>query len=176
MRPFFIRGVKKMEIRYAESSDLNAVSAVEAECFPPEEAATLESFKQRLKYYPNHFWLLFDGEKLVSFVDGMVTDRSELTDDLYEDASLHDEKGAWQMLFGVNTIPAYRGKGCAAMLLRRAVEDAKAQGRKGLVLTCKDRLLHYYEKFGFVSEGISESVHGGAVWYKMRLTFDGAAK
>ena len=29
-----------------------------------------------------------------------------------------------------------------------------------------------YEKFGFMNEGISESVHGGAVWYQMRLTFD----
>ena len=56
-------------------------------------------------------------------------------------------------------------------LLNRAIADAKAQGRKGLVLTCKDRLVHYYAKFGFVSEGMSDSSHGGAVWYQMRLTF-----
>lgn len=46
-----------------------------------------------------------------------------------------------------------------------------AQGRRGLVLTCKDRLVHYYAKFGFVSEGVSASTHGGVVWYQMRLTF-----
>ena len=45
------------------------------------------------------------------------------------------------------------------------------QGRRGLVLTCKDRLVHYYAKFGFVSEGVSSSTHGGVVWYQMRLTF-----
>ena len=39
------------------------------------------------------------------------------------------------------------------------------------LITCKDRLVHYYEKFGFVNEGKSASVHGGAVWYDMRLTF-----
>ena len=50
------------------------------------------------------------------------------------------------------------------------VADARAQGRRGLVLTCKDRLVHYYAKFGFVSEGVSESTHGGVVWYQMRLT------
>ena len=49
--------------------------------------------------------------------------------------------------------------------------DARAQGRRGLVLTCKDRLVHYYAKFGFVSEGVSSSTHGGVVWYQMRLTF-----
>lgn len=49
--------------------------------------------------------------------------------------------------------------------------DAKAQHRKGLVLTCKDKLIHYYASFGFVDEGISESVHGNVVWHQMRLTF-----
>ena len=51
------------------------------------------------------------------------------------------------------------------------IADARAQGRKGLVLTCKDLLVHYYAKLGFVSEGLSRSDHGGAVWYQMRLTF-----
>ena len=31
--------------------------------------------------------------------------------------------------------------------------------------------MHYYAKFGFVSEGVSASTHGGVVWYQMRLTF-----
>ena len=30
----------------------------------------------------------------------------------------------------------------------------------------------FYQKFGFKSEGKSDSTHGGAVWYQMRLTFD----
>ena len=55
--------------------------------------------------------------------------------------------------------------------LRKVVADAKAQGRKGLVLTCKEHLVHYYAKFGFVSEGVSVSEHGGAKWYQMRLEF-----
>ena len=57
-------------------------------------------------------------------------------------------------------------------LLRRAIEDARAQSRRGLVLTCKDRLVHYYAKFGFVDEGISGSTHGDVVWHQMRLTFN----
>ena len=40
-----------------------------------------------------------------------------------------------------------------------------------VVLTCKDRLIHYYEKFGFVNEGLAaKSTHGGAEWYQMRLS------
>lgn len=160
-----------MLIRTASMQDLDAVSLVEAECFPAAEAATQADFEHRLTYYSNHFWLLFDNEKLVSFVDGFVTNAADLTDDMYENAALHDEEGAWQMIFGVNTIPTYRNRGCAAMLLERAIEDARSQGRKGLVLTCKEWLIHYYAKFGFVNEGVSKSVHGNAVWYQMRLTF-----
>lgn len=160
-----------MLIRTASMQDLDAVSLVEAECFPAAEAATRADFEHRLTYYSNHFWLLFDNEKLVSFVDGFVTNAADLTDDMYENAALHDEEGAWQMIFGVNTIPTYRNRGCAAMLLERTIEDARSQGRKGLVLTCKEWLIHYYAKFGFVNEGVSESVHGNAVWYQMRLTF-----
>jgi len=160
-----------MEIRYANLSDLDFVAAVEEECFPPAEAATRESLAARLTAYPKHFWLLFDGEKLVSFVDGMVTDEKDLTDEMYENASMHNEAGAWQMIFGVNTIPSYRKRGCAGQLVLRAIEDARVQGRRGLVLTCKDAIVHYYAKFGFVNEGVSPSVHGGVVWYQMRLTF-----
>ena len=160
-----------MEIRTAALQDLDAVAAVEAACFPAAEAATKEEFAERLRYYGSHFWLMFDGGNLIGFVDGMVTDQADLTDDLYEQAALHNERGAWQMIFGVNTLPAYRRQGVAAALIRRAIADARAQGRKGLVLTCKDQLVHYYAKFGFVSVGVSVSTHGGVVWYQMRLTF-----
>ena len=163
--------MKPITIRTATLADLDAIAAVEAECFPPAEAASRESFSARLSSYASHFWLMFKDGRLISFVDGMVTDEKDLTDEMYENARMHKETGAWQMIFGVNTLPEYRRRGVAAALLERAIADAKAQGRKGLVLTCKDKLVHYYAKFGFVSEGVSESTHGGVVWYQMRLTF-----
>lgn len=160
-----------MIIRTANMEDLDAVASVEALCFPPAEAATKEAFAQRLQYYADHFWLMFDGDRLVSFVDGFVTDQEDLEDEMYERASMHNENGAWQMIFGVNTLPSYRRLGLAEQVLRQVIDDAKEQGRKGCVLTCKDKLLHYYGKLGFVNEGVSQSIHGGVVWYEMRLTF-----
>ena len=161
-----------MKIKYATTADITAIAAVEAECFPPAEAATEEEFIERVKYYGNHFWLMYEDGKLIAFVDGFVTDEPDLTDEMYAHASMHDENGAWQMIFGVNTLPAYRRNGYAGKLLKRAITDAKNQGRKGVVLTCKEKLLHYYAKFGFEKEGISQSVHGNVVWYQMRLRFD----
>lgn len=160
-----------MNIRNATIEDLQAIAEVESRCFPKAEAASENNFRKRLSVYPNHFWLLEDNNKLVGFVNGMVTDEPILRDEMFEDSSLHNENGQWQMIFGVNTIPEYRRQGCAEKILNKVISDTKNQGRKGLVLTCKDKLLHYYEKFGFKNEGISKSTHGDAVWYDMRLTF-----
>lgn len=160
-----------MKITYAEEKDIAAIATAEAACFPPTEAATEQEFVERIKYYGNHFWLLYDADKLIAFVDGFVTDEPDLTDTMYENACMHNENGAWQMIFGVNTLPEYRRRGLAGQLLETAIAAAKQQGRKGLVLTCKDKLVHYYARFGFVSEGVSGSAHGGVTWYQMRLTF-----
>ena len=160
-----------MLIRTASLQDLDQIANVERECFPVSEAATREQFYERLKYYASHFWLMFDGDKLIAFLDGFVTNEQDLTDEMFAHAELHNEHGKWQMLFGLNTLPEYRNKGYAGELIRRAIKDSQEQGRLGLVLTCKERLIHYYSKFGFVNEGVSVSNHGGAVWYQMRLKF-----
>ena len=159
-----------MEIRTAGIRDLDALTALEAACFPAAEAASRESFRARLEVFPDHFWLLWDGEKLASAVNGMTADAPDLTDAMYHNAHLHDSGGKWQMIFGVSTLPEYRGQGCAVRLLERAIADAREQGRAGLVLTCKEKLLGYYAKFGFHDEGVSDSTHGGVVWHQMRLT------
>ena len=41
------------------------------------------------------------------------------------------------MIFGVNTLPDYRRRGYAARLIEALIADAKEQGRRGVVLTCK---------------------------------------
>ncbi len=162
-----------MHIRTATIDDLDLVTSVEATCFPPAEAAPRELFEDRLNHYSQHFWLLFDDtDKLIAFVDGFVTDEPDLTDEMFADAKLHNPNGAWQMIFGVNTLPEYRKHGYAGQLLQRAIDDARKQHRKGVVLTCKEKLIHYYAKFGFINEGVTDkSEHGGAVWYQMRIVF-----
>ena len=62
-----------MRIRTADLSDLKEIARVEAACFPAAEAATEEEFEKRLTFYKDHFWLMFEEEKLIAFVDGMVT-------------------------------------------------------------------------------------------------------
>lgn len=161
-----------MIIRNATMNDLKIIHNLESECFPPNEAADKKEIKKRLEHYPNHFWLLIEENTLISFADGFTTNQKDLTDEMYENASMHDEKGDWQMIFGVNTKPEYRKKGYAKKLLREVIKISKKENRKGIVLTCKKELIPFYAKLGFNDEGITEkSHHGGVIWHQMRLTF-----
>lgn len=160
-----------MQIRTATLQDLDAVAALEAACFPPAEAATRRSLEERLKVFGQHFLLLTQGEELIGFINGMVTDLPDLEDRMYEQADLHNEQGAWQMIFGLDVREEDRCRGYGARLIRAMTEHARSQGRRGLVLTCKDYRLAYYAKLGFADEGFCGSVHGGVRWHQMRLTF-----
>lgn len=160
-----------MRIRTATMSDLSAIMEVEAVCFPPEEAATEKKFEDRLRVYPEHFWVLEENGEIIGFINGMVTNEQTIRDEMFENASLHEKEGAWQAIFGVNTVPKYRKHGYASKIMEQVIKDAKKQGRKGCILTCKEELLHYYKKFGYKNEGISKSILAGEVWYDMRLEF-----
>lgn len=161
-----------IEIRKGREADLSLVAAVESACFPPSEAATKESLAARLAVYPSHFLLALDQGEVIGFIDGMVTDEKDLADNMYDHAGMHDEEGEWQMIFGLNTIPQRRREGIAGRLVRAFIDMARKESRKGLVLTCKAPLVHYYAQFGFQDEGISSSTHGGVVWHQMRLEFE----
>lgn len=81
---------------------------------------------------------------MISFIDGFCTNQRNLTDEMYSDASMHDEDGDWQMIFGLNTLPDYQRKGYAAKIMCAMIDLGRQENRKGLVLTCKDRLVPYY--------------------------------
>ncbi len=160
--------IREYRIRKASVEDLDSIAKLEKCCFPEEEAASEAAFSDRLKEYPSHFWMLETDGRLVSMINGMVTDEPDLRDEMYNNAALHNENGSWQMIFGVETHPAYQKNGYASILMRQVIEDAEKSRRAGLVLTCKEQLIPFYEQFGFENEGVSASEHGNAVWYQMR--------
>ena len=160
------------ELRCGRMEDLEAIAVLEALCFPPTEAADRETLAGRLAAYPGHFRLLLEDGELLSFVDGFSTDEPDLRDEMYADPGLHRETGGWEMIFGVNTHPAHRGRGLASLVLGRVIEEARSSGKLGLVLTCKEGLVPFYARLGFRDEGITaKSFHGGASWHQMRLRF-----
>ena len=158
-------------IRQAIIEDLDSVAKVESICFPVEEAATRKSLEQRINTFLKSFFVAEIDEKIIGFINGCIINGTVIYDELYEDSTLHIQNGDYQTIFGLDVIPDYRNHGFAAQLMNHMIEVSRLAGRKGVILTCKDKLIHYYEKFGYVNKGISKSEHGGAEWYDMILEF-----
>ncbi len=163
-----------MEIRLACKDDLKEMIKIESICFPSAEAASEEVMTERFEAFSENFLVAVEDNKVVGFINGCTTDKASLPDKLYHDVKLHNPNGRFQTVFGLDVLPQYRNKGTAAILLEEFISLAKERGKNGMVLTCKDYLVHYYEKFGFVHEGISTSSHGGAKWNDMILLFEKA--
>jgi GNAT superfamily N-acetyltransferase len=60
-----------------------------------------------------------------------------------------------------------RNQGIAKILIEKMEELVEENERLGITLTCKQELVSFYEKCGFVNHGMSESQHGGVTWYNM---------
>lgn len=167
--------MREFEITRAWKSDAEALAALEAVCFPPEEAATLAGFEARLDAFGDWFFVAKtpDGE-IIGMIDGMATDEESIDDAMFEDASMHREDGAVQTVFGLDVLPAWRGKGVAGALMQAFTDAARQAGRRKVTLTCKAHLIGMYGHFGFTLIGKARSVHGGAEWFDMDLRLDGA--
>lgn len=161
-----------MKIRFAVIDDIAEIADIEKVCFPETEAATYEEFKERFDKFGDCFLVVQERQKVIGFINGCCTDQPTLPDELYHNPSLHQEDGAYQTVFGLDVLPDYRHQGVAGLLLNAFINLAKERGKTGMVLTCKDHLIHYYEKFGFVWQGESYSNHGGAKWNDMYLSLN----
>lgn len=158
-------------IRNAKKGEAALLAQIEAECFPAAEAAGKQDIEARMDVFEDCFFVAETNGKIVGFINGAVAKEASLPDQMYHDASLHDPNGAYQTVFGLDVLPAYRRNGIAGRLLERMIHHARECQRKGVVLTCKDHLVHYYAGFGFKHCGVADSTHGGAKWNEMKLLF-----
>ena len=155
-------------IRTVTPADLDAVTAVEAACFPPAEGATRESFALRIAQFPERCFVACDKDQVVGLVNGCASDLPLIEDSMFETGG-HDPAGRNQMIFGLAVLPRYQRQGIGAQLMQAAIGYARQTGMAAVVLTCKEEKLHYYARFGFQNRGVSASTHGGVVWYDMVL-------
>lgn len=156
-------------IRNVTIGDIDCVANVESICFPASEAAQKEVFRERIAAFSDFFLVAESEGKIIGFINGCVTNSPVIYDEMFLSTSQHDPDGENLAVFGLDVLPQYRRQGMAAALMKSFIARAMQNGKKRVILTCKKRLIHYYESFGFVNEGVSLSKHGGAEWYDMTL-------
>ena len=157
-----------LNIEKADIKSLDRLMEIEALTFPAAEAAAADTFSYRIKHFGEWFHVATADGRIVGLLTGRLTPLDHISDDLYEPAGV--SMGEYFALLSVETDPAWQKKGVAEALINDTIARAQERSVKAITLACKDRLVHYYEKFGFVNMGVSQSVHGGAVWNDMKLT------
>ena len=156
-------------IRQVTPHDLQAVTALENQCFPPAEAASLSSFYYRIATFPKSFYVAEEKNTLIGLINGCISDQEYISDKLFEPQGGHNPHGCNQMIFGLATRPDHQRQGVGTSLMNHLIESSRKSGCRHMVLTCKKNYLPYYEKFGYINKGQSTSIHGGAIWYDMVL-------
>ena len=158
-------------IRMAKPEETGILAEIERICFPPQEAASPKQVEERMRTFPENFVVAEADGSPVGFINGGTTDKPYLPDEMYHDVNLHISHGDYQTVFGLNVLTDYRHQGVAGKLVEFFTDLAQKRGKKGVILTCKEHLVGFYEKHGFQCFGEADSSHGGAKWYDMRNIF-----
>ncbi|OZJ03163.1 hypothetical protein BZG36_04065 [Bifiguratus adelaidae] len=158
--------------RPATIADLDQLSRLESECFPPEEAATRDQILYRIKTVPPELFITtWDNDKLVGFVNGTLTNSPDLTE---ESMSRHESKGSTVCIHSVSVAPDLRRQGIAYTMLLNYIIGIKNVHRmrptyKRIVLLAHDNLIPLYTKAGFKVDGPSGVHHGPLPWIQCSM-------
>lgn len=154
------------DIRMEEKEE---VTEIEQICFPPNEACSARSMKERVETAPELFLVAEDTEtgKIAGFLNGLSTKETIFRDEFFTEIHLYDPAGENVMLLGLDVRPEYRRQGLAREIVRQYAEREKKNGRRRLVLTCLESKVEMYQKFGFRDLGMANSTWGGEAWHEM---------
>lgn len=155
-------------IRVEEGPEANEIEQI---CFPPNEACSEKQMLSRAAEVSDLFLVAIDLKTgtIAGFLNGISTHENTFRDEFFIDTDLYEPDGEYVMLLGLDVRPEYRGCGLAREIMRRYCEREKEKGRTALILTCLERLVGMYEKFGYYDLGISNSTWGGEEWHDMRI-------
>ena len=160
---------EKFEFRDVRPDEAELTIVIEQICFPPNEACSAKSMRERVANAAETFLVAVDKEtgKLAGFLNGVATNEEVFRDEFFTDITLHNPEGKNSMLLGLDVLPEYRHQGLAREIMNRYVSREQAKGRKCLYLTCLDGKVEMYKKMGYTDDGISGSVWGGEEWHDM---------
>jgi len=158
-----------LKIRTAEIEDLPACHTIEANCFPPAEAAWPSSIRTRIEEYPEGYLVAELNGQVVGQVNSGSTSKDDITDEEFKKLIGHDPEGCHMVIFSLSVHPDFQRRGIADTLMGKFISQARKMGKTTVKLLCKDDLIPYYTRHGFEDDGLSASEHGGAEWHAMTL-------
>ena len=158
-----------MKIRQAKLEDLDRIVEIELENFSVEEAIPRSVFEAHLREIQTSFLVAEKEDRIMGYIEGPVAPHRYLQDQSFtEDIKDYShETGGYISVTCLSITKEAQGLGLGQKLLTALKELALEDEREGINLTCHDYLIAYYEKHGFVNEGLSQSTFAGETWYDM---------
>ncbi|WP_067724587.1 GNAT family N-acetyltransferase [Oceanobacillus damuensis] len=156
-----------ISLRNVQAKDLEKLLIIENEAFSIEEAATKEAMAERIQLIADTFIVAKKEGEILGYINGPIIDQPYITDDLFEGIKENPKRGGYQSILGLAVSRKARNQGIAKLLIEKMEELVEENEREGITLTCKQELVSFYEKFGFISHGMSESKHAGVSWYNL---------
>lgn len=168
--------------RRVTEADLAAVTRLETDSYPADEAATPEKLQYRVAHAPHLFRVLevvgVDGAAIVGFICGTSVAGERVTE---ASMSAHDPRGESVVIHSVVTDSRFRRRGLAKFMMRqyiRALAEERAAAvavsadaatfpyRRVLLITHEENA-PLYASCGFTMVGPSEVHHGSRPWLEM---------
>ena len=158
-----------MKIRQANLADLDAITAIELENFGPEEALSREILEIHIQKLTTSFLVAERGGQMLGYLEGPIRPERHLVDQSFtsEVKDYSHLPNHYISLTSLSISKNAQNMGLGRSLLDAMKEIAIRDQRLGINLTCHDYLVAYYEKHGFINEGVSQSTYAGEVWYDM---------
>ncbi|KAL4063677.1 acyl-CoA N-acyltransferase [Scleroderma citrinum] len=158
--------------RNVSSDELGRAVEIECECFPPDEAASLDSFRYRQAQAPDLFLGAYlanasENHELIGYVCSTLSPSQSLS---HDSMSNHVSGSSSVCLHSVTTTIAHRRKGIASALLREYISRLSTAGAyERILLITHEELQPLYKGVGFELVGLSSVKHGSRPWYEMRM-------
>ena len=159
--------------RPATPEDLDTITEIESNSYPPDEAASPENMRYRVENAGDYFLVGSSAgagpggtDEIVSYVCGTLIKGQTLT---HESMSKHEADGDVLCIHSVVTEGGHRRKQIGTKTLKaymRWITTATPQVERVLLL-CKRNLIGFYEGAGWKMVGESDVVHGKDQWYEM---------
>lgn len=156
-------------IRTVLPKDIKPCFKIESDCFEPSEAATEQKIAKRAEIYPEGFLVAERDGAVVGLINCGATNQLDLADEDFKDMTGHHPEGTSVAIFSLATEPKSQKMGVGTTLLKAFINRMRKNKKQSVFLICKKNLITFYERFGFIPLGKSNSTHGGFEWWEMKL-------
>lgn len=145
--------------------DLDCVTELEAQSYPPDEKASRETLKFRIENAIEHFRVIKKGGEIIGFICGTASNEDGLSQ---QSMFSHVSHGKFLKIHSVVVQAEYRRRGIALAAVKYYLQNQKEENNiQKVLLLSKQHLIPLYQKAGFTLVGPSSVNHGEEQWYEL---------